>query len=224
MKKLFSFLRDMKSHYHRYGVIKTVATAFDRLVNKVLYFDRWLIIILERDNLEVPVRVEENKLSCRLATYEDLLDMEAQNTWEIGKTKLDHFKNGDQCLLSFVDSRLAGYTWAHLKGCPVLMPGFRCRMPLNYVYNYAGFTLPEFRGLQLQPYRHFMLLQGKGWEDRNGLLGYVKYNNWSSRRGQSKSGYQPVGSIWFIGTKKRYLALFTKNVRKLGIHRIPIDM
>ncbi len=93
-------------------------------------------------------------------------------------------------------------------------------VPDSYVYNYAALTLPEFRGLGLQPYRHHQLLDSGLWHDKRGLLGYVFQTNYASRKGQAKSGYRRIGSIWLLGSRRHYLTWFTPALRRLGIRRL----
>ena len=138
----------------------------------------------------------------------------------IGPSKVNSFLAGDTCLLSYVDGELAGYTWAHTRGCPELIPGFVISVPAQYAYNYAGFTSPEFRGLGLQAYRHRVLLEDRVCGDCHGLLGFVAHTNFASRRGQTKSGYRTVGSVWLVGTRRHFVALFSDGLRRMGIRRL----
>ena len=94
-------------------------------------------------------------------------------------------------------------------------------MPANFLYNYAGFTHPDFRGGGLQSYRHRSVLDNERWTDRRALLGYVAATNFASQRGQTKSGYRRIGTVWLIGTRRHFAALFSKSLRDIGIGRIP---
>jgi hypothetical protein len=80
--------------------------------------------------------------------------------------------------------------------------------------------LPEFRGCGLQPYRHHEILSRPEWRERKGMIGFVHCVNWSSRRGQSKSGYQPLGTLSLIGTHDHFLALFSRELEEFGIQRL----
>jgi hypothetical protein len=133
---------------------------------------------------------------------------------------MDFFEQGDTCLLSYVDDALAGYTWAHSAGCPELVPGLRISVPHEYLYNFAAFTLSDYRGCGLQSFRHHELLNGDRWRDKKGLLGFVLHTNYSSRRGQGKSGYQKIGSIWLIGGKTHFIASIGRSLRSMGVKRI----
>jgi hypothetical protein len=146
--------------------------------------------------------------------------MERQGCWEVHERKIACFREGDVCLLSYVDGELAGYTWAHTRGCPELVPGLRVSIPPEYLYNFASFTLPPYRGCGLQSWRHHALLDDERWQSKRGLLGFVLHTNFSSKKGQDKSGYKRIGSIWLLGRKDNFLVFIGKSLRCMGIQRI----
>jgi hypothetical protein len=178
------------------------------------------MIVLNRENLRPLDPTNAHRLSTKIATLEDLKEMERQGCWEIEQRKLEFFNQGDTCLLSYVDNKLAGYTWAHTSGCPELVPGLILSVPREYLYNYAAFTLPEYRGFDLQSFRHHELLNHQQWKDKKGMLGFVRHTNYSSKKGQGKSGYTRIGDIWLVGKKSNFYALIDKNLRNMGIKRI----
>lgn len=209
--------KDLRS---RFGAWKTIRHASYRLINKFIYIDCLHIIALNRENLKPLDPVKTSRLSTRIATLEDLREMEKKGCWKIPQRKIERLNQGDTCLLSYVDNKLAGYTWAHTKGCPELVPGLVLSMPQEYLYNYDAFTHPDFRGCGLQSFRHHALLNHPRWKDKKGLLGFVIPTNYSSKIGQSKSGYKLIGKVWLIGLKTRFHAFIEKELRRMGIHRI----
>ncbi len=220
MSGIKSTLKALEELRSRFGAAKTLQHAVFRLVNRFFYFDCLHIIVLDRDNLKSLDPAKTHRLSTKIATLEDLKEMEKQGCWRIHQRKIEYFNQGDTCLLSYVDNKLAGYTWAHANGCPELVSGLRVRVPHEYLYNFAGFTLPDYRGYGLQSFRHHELLNHHRWRNRKGLLGFVIHTNYSSKRGQGKSGYKRVGNIWLIGRKSNFYALIGKNLRSMGMKRI----
>jgi hypothetical protein len=204
----------------RFGWSAALQAHVFRMINKVMLFECLHIILLKHENVR-PLKPNPGvTLTSRLATPEDLEALRADDVWEIDDNKMRYFRSGDSCLLSYADGKLAGYTWAHSGGTPELLSGLTIRVPQEFVYNYAGLTLPEFRGLGLQPYRHHILLNHEKWKGCKGLLGYVRHTNWSSRAGQHKSGYRTIGSIWTIGTASSFFTIFSKELRSLGVRRV----
>lgn len=216
-KSTFQVFHELRS---RFGATKTFKHALFRFVNKFLYLECLHIIVLNRQNLRPLHPNNAYTLTTKIATWEDLKEMEREGYWEIERRKLDFFNQGDTCLLSYVDNKLAGYTWAHANGRPELVPGLVLSVPREYLYNFAAFTLPEYRGYNLQSFRHHELLNHHQWKDRKGMLGFVLHTNYSSKKGQDKSGYTRIGSIWLVGKKSNFYALIDKNLRSMGIKRI----
>ncbi|MBS1122716.1 MAG: acyl-CoA N-acyltransferase [Deltaproteobacteria bacterium] len=214
------FLDEIKLEASRVGYGRAIERALYNTANKFVCLRRLEIILLTRDQLAPLEAAKHAMLTSRLATEHELRAMRAERRWEISDELIEGFRAGDSCLLSFVGGKRAGYTWIHTAGRPRLCPGLRISVPQDYAYNFAGFTLPEFRGYGLQPYRHHEILSRPEWRDRKGMLGYVQCVNWSSRRGQAKSGYQPAGSISLVGTLDRFTAVLSSEVKQLGIRRI----
>lgn len=213
------FLRSLADVYRRFGVTAAARFLWTGLLNIVFFYDCLHIIVLERSALKpLPAQGERN-ISSRLATLADLERLDADPGWEIGADKLALLRGGDSCILSLVDGEVAGYTWAHTRGRPELIPGLVLSLPDDLLYNYAGFTHPRFRGVGLQPYRHHAVLEQTAWGQRRALLGYVRATNFASQHGQAKSGYRQIGRIWLFGTRRHFLALFSRRLRELGIGR-----
>jgi hypothetical protein len=204
----------------RYGTVAMLQHALHRLLNTVIFFECMHIIVLDRDRLRPLEPARTAALRSRLATRADLETLRARPELGIDATKLANFQAGDVCLLSYADGKLAGYTWAHTLGRPELIPGLVIATPQSYVYNYAALTLPEFRGRGLQPYHHHQLLDSGLWPDQRGLLGYVVLTNFASRKGQAKSGYRKLGSIWLIGNQRHFIAWLSPALRRLGMRRL----
>jgi hypothetical protein len=210
-----------KAHRARFGTGKTMLTVLDGLVNRVLRTECYHVIVLDRAKVADSHTQSTSDTSVRLATSNELLDMHNQGTWLISDFLLNRAEEGDLCFLNFCDGELAGYTWANVNGQPLLFPNLRLRLPDHYLYNYAGFTLPKFRGWGLQSVRHRALMHHKQWsEDTRGLVGYVSYTNWASIKGQTKSGYRTIGNLWLFGTKNHFVTFRSRAVRDFGIARI----
>jgi hypothetical protein len=204
----------------RFGSVAALQYALYTLVNKAMFFECFHVIVLDRDRVRPLEPTPGHTLSYRLATLQDLESMRLEPRWDISDERMRFFKAGDCCVLSLVDGRLAGYTWVHADGRPELMTNLVIAVPTEYLYNYAGLTLPEFRGAGLQPYRHHVVLNHERWRDRKGLIGYVRYTNRASQKGQDKSGYRRIGSIWLLGSRRRFWTHFSRSLRDMGIKRL----
>lgn len=218
--RMKSRIKAFKELHSRFGMARTLQFAIFRQINKLFYFDCLHIIILNRENLKPLDPAKTTRFSAKIATREEIVEMEKQGCWGQPPKALEYFDRGDICLLSYVDNKLAGYTWALKSECPTFVEGLTVRAPHEYLYNFCGFTHPDYRGYGLQSFRHHALLNHQRWKDRKGLLGFVVHTNRSSRRGQEKSGYKRIGKIYIIGTKSKVFAYIGKSLRNMGIKRV----
>lgn len=215
------YYQKLKEHYQRFGFGKTLAYVLDSLANRVMRAECYYLIVLDQAKVGEHPATSSADTSVRLATRDELLDMQKQGTWAIDDFLLDRAGEGDLCFLNFCDGELAGYTWANVNGQPLLFVNLRLRLPDHYIYNYAGFTLPKFRGSGLQSVRHRALMHHKQWnKSTRGLIGYVSWTNWASIKGQTKSGYRRIGRLWLFGLKNHFVTFRSRAVRDFGISRI----
>ena len=156
----------------------------------------------------------------RVADEATLRRLQREGGWGMDDTKLALLHAGDTCLLSLVDGCIAGYTWVHVSGCPEIMPGLRLQLPEGVLYNFAGFTHPDFRGAGLQSRRHQAVWAQPAWAHMGRMLGYVKATNFASRQGQGRSGYRRIGSVVLMGSRKRFAAWLSPALRRSGVHRV----
>jgi hypothetical protein len=204
----------------RFGVVKTLEHAVFRLINRFFCFDCLHIIVLDRENLKPLDPAKTQRLSSKIATLEDLKEMEKQGCWAL-HGRMELFERGDTCLLSYVDDKLAGYTWVIADGCrSFVTSGIRLSVPDGYLYNFDGWTHPRYRGYGLQSFRHHEILNHPRWRDKKGLLGTRVYTNRSSERGQDKSGFVRIGNVYIIGRKSNVHAFIGKNLQSMGIKRV----
>ena len=214
-KKKASLMGFLRSEYKRFGLGKSLLSALDRGVNRFLRVDCLKIRVFDRERFKRPKNDGTARITCRFASYDDLIRMQEENIWEIGEDKIKNFLDGDYCLLSFVDSDLSGYNWVDLKGKPFIEGNLSIQIPADYIYGYASFTLPRFRGKKLMLYRRDALLNNPAWKEKRGLFAYVKATNWSSLRGQEKSRYQTIGTIWLIRLEKKILHMAFPKIKSL---------
>lgn len=214
------FLRSARDVYVRFGWVAATKFLLEGMLNVFMFSDCLHVIVLERTALKPLDPAATGKFDSRIATEAELHTMSSDPRWEINDTKLNFFRKGDCCVLSLVDGEPAGYTWVDTTGSPELIPGLTLSIPAEYIYNYAGLTLPDFRGSGLQTYRHHSLLNNERWRNRSALLGYVRATNFASQKGQFKSGYRKVGTLWLLGTRNHFIAIPSKGLAELGIRRL----
>jgi hypothetical protein len=215
-----SFVENLRDEATRVGYGRSFQRSILSVANKHAQIRRIDMIYLTRSRLARQDPARFANVTSRMAFDSELLEMRDQGEWGITDELIEGSHKGDHCLLSFVDGQLAGSTWIHSGASPEILPGLRISIPSAYLYNYAGFTHPDFRGLGLQAYRHHEILGRPEWQSKFGMVGYVESTNWSSKRGQSKSGYHKLGDLLLIGNGSHAAAFFSDDLKRRGIQRI----
>jgi len=131
----------------------------------------------------------------RFATVEDLMPLLEEPKWDIQEKHIDALRRGDKCLLQLDGDNLVGYTWVITSPLIEIAWGFHFNMPDDTVYNYKGFTSPEYRGKNFQPLRHLKILEFVRDQGKTKLFGYVDHLNMNSQKGVTKSGYKKIGVL-----------------------------
>ncbi|HKU42271.1 MAG TPA: hypothetical protein VJR89_29135 [Polyangiales bacterium] len=133
--------------------------------------------------------------SFRFATLDDILRLKTDPSTKLFDRDVESMKTGNRCLLQYDGDRLVGYTWIAGSRLVELMWGMHFNLADDLVYNYNGYTHPDYRGTAFQALRHLKVLEYTKDEGTRRLFGYVDHLNYNSLRGVQKSGYEPVGSL-----------------------------
>jgi hypothetical protein len=128
----------------------------------------------------------------KFATREDLMALRALLPTHIRDDIVAAFERGHKCLLQHDGGKLAGYTWVAPSPLTEIVWGFHVNLADDVVYNYKGYTAPEYRGAGFQALRHLKVLEMTG---AKALFGYVDHVNLDSQKGVEKSGYRKVGVL-----------------------------
>lgn len=209
-----AWLRQVLRTRHQSGWRAALWVAAEPSLRLVLGLDAITLMHLPRTGLQGAASAV---VSTRLARAQDLQALEAQGDWGMDAAKWRCFEQGDWALLSEHQGELAGYTWIHERGCPEILPGLWLRLPPGWLYNFAAFTHPRFRGGGLQAARHGAVFQQVRWQDSVALLGWVHWSNHASQRGQARSGYQPLGHLLRWGWGRWRWHWLSPALRGLGL-------
>jgi ribosomal protein S18 acetylase RimI-like enzyme len=127
----------------------------------------------------------------RLATDQDV--SASNGVWT--PRDVDAIRRGDRCLMHWDGDRLAGYTWAAGGSLVYLIHGVHLNLPDDAAYIYKAYTAPEYRGRGFQGQRTLELLRLLQADGRRRLFAYAERENFDSRKGMRKAGYEQVGSM-----------------------------
>jgi hypothetical protein len=208
------------STYKHFGPLAVLQLAAARFINRWMRLERLIFVALPRQGLRPPQGNTEVRFSASFASAEQLARLARDPVWQINSVKLDNFRAGDCCLLSFVDGQLAGCGWASTRASMEITPGLIMTLPANYLYSYAGLTLRPYQGLGLQSFRHRTMLEEPRWSHRMGLFSFARHTNFASRASQRRSGFQAAAVVWVIGVANRFVVIRSPGAHRLGLRRI----
>ncbi len=211
----------MKRYYHifrkdvkRFGLQTAILGSLYNLTKRIGILEILYIIMNDRRNIRKPKLKFNEKMLFKIATRQDLLTLKDQGEYQIDEEKLDLFDRGELCLLNYSNDEVAGYTHAHVSGRPILKPHLELEIPDNMIYNFAGFTLPKFRGRNHHGMRHYELMQLPQCLNKRYMIGYVEFDNFAALRGDRKSGYAKIGYILVLGIARWKFIYLSKDLRK----------
>jgi len=193
-----------------------------RVLNRVIRFDVLIVLLIDRDRARCPETPDESQLSFKVlrareySTVLSALSPELRQKFHLDGFDLEADPD-DILLVAYVGSTLAGFGFGHTGGAPKLAPGVRLRAPKGYLYAFASFTPPEFRGRKHHGRRHYELLQTPEGQSCAGLIAYVNYTNLESRRGVAKSGYRPVGHLYHARIRRLNLVWCSRSLKRTEV-------
>jgi hypothetical protein len=114
------------------------------------------------------------------------------------------FAKGDECYGFLAGTALAAYGWYSSKPTALEMPGLQLHFSDRYVYMYKGFTAAEHRGQRLHAIGMTRALEAYLARGYRGIVSYVEWNNFGSRKSCYRMGYRDFGNIVIVGLNKHY--------------------
>lgn len=132
----------------------------------------------------------------KFATAAELVALGKNPAYEIAPIDVERVEAGRaRCLLQLDGDKLVGYAWIWTHRLAYIDDGVHLNLPDDTIYNYKGYTNPEYRGYGFQALRHLNLLRLTADEGVRRLFGFVDRFNSKSLKGVRKSGYVKVGEL-----------------------------
>jgi hypothetical protein len=125
------------------------------------------------------------------------------------------FDRGDECFALYDGDRLASSIWFATRPTPVA-DDFLVHFDAGWVYNYKGFTHPDYRGKRLYSIGLTQALRSYAARGSRGVLSYVRSTNFPSRRARAHTGQRVFGKIYVVRVRGRALAWSSPGCRAYG--------
>jgi hypothetical protein len=213
--KLSAIIKRIRTDCEHLGFFKTAYAILMEAINVFVTFR--VIRVLEA------VRVDPKFLKCDLPlTWEFFSEDRLLEFAKNPENKLSEefvrnaIERGDKCYGARNGDELAATGW--YSNQPTDDEGILVNFSPEYVYMYAGFTHPKYRGQRLHAIGMTRALQAFLDEGYKGLISYVNSHNFKSLHSASRMDYRTVGTIVALKLGKLLLSWSTRGCRQVGFY------
>ena len=196
LKNLGPPLRRVVGTARSFGITLALHDLPLRAINRTIqfYILKGMALVPETIN---PALVEPGRFRAGFARREELLASALAEYDMTPQFVEEALAQGDECFTLHDGDRLAGFSWFSRRPTLVL-DGLVIHLHPGGICSYKGFTHPDYRGERVFGIVLSLALQSytaRGWR---GTLGFVRTNNFRSRRSVDRAGWRPVGRL-FVG-------------------------
>lgn len=199
-----------------FGLIKATYSLAMKGIN--LFVDLRIVRVLAKDVVDPRFLECPPGHECRFPENAELLALagnpENELTESFVRAAIDR---GDECCASFAGSVLTGVTWYSHRASDD--EGLTFHFPANYVYSYAGFTNPNYRGQRLSVIRAAHARREYLARGFQGTLGLVDSHNFRSLKSSAATpGNQCLGTILVLKLRRRAWIYNNRRCRQHGVY------
>lgn len=190
------------------GFFETFNEIVIKAINFIFFFKIYRCMILTMKTIDKNYLYNNIEYNYHFIEINKLLNYskkELDMTYNFIKKAIE--KN-DYCYGIFKDDELISYGWYSNKTTEIT-DDLQIQFKSNYIYQYKGFTISEFRGKRLHAIGMAKALQSLSDSGVDGLLAIVESTNYNSRKSVYRMGYRDFGKIivFKIGKQYRFIDL-----------------
>lgn len=155
----------------------------------------------------------------RFLTADEIAFYAKDSAYELGPEMADRARAGrDLCFAALSGDRLAAFGWYALESIePEHADGIAFSYPSDVAFMYFGFTHPDFRGARLHGQTMALALQELSKRGVTKLVSIVSWTNEASLKSCWRLGYQDLGRMIAIGSRKNAFGLYPRKAKALGV-------
>lgn len=206
----------IRQDFGHFGLARTAYWLFMKVVNLFFYFS--IIRVFKKEAVD-PKFVESNGgFQWQFLNESQLSEMARSAVNELSESFVQTaLKKGDECFGCFDGQALACYAWYSNK--PTDHMGLTFQFRPDYVYVYASFTYPKYRGRRLSASRGARALceyLGRGYK---GVVFFIDSHNFRSLRATYATlGNQQIGYIVVLKLGRHAWIHNSRGCREHGIY------
>lgn len=200
-----AFYRDS---VNKHGVKATLYHAAYRAANRVAHLAVWDALAITLERVDPSFLADPQRASGRMVDPESLRPYVARPDSMLTDAFLDEAgAKGDRCYAFFHGNVLASYGWYTSRPTRVheISDDLVLHFDPAWVYMYAGYTHPDYRGRRLHAVGMSAALEALTREGKKGLVSYVDASNDASLRSCARMGYETFGRVMILEVAKQYV-------------------
>ena len=201
----------------RYGAKRVAYKIADTVLHK-LGASVYAVVWLDLESL-AEMSPPDPQFTFRFLTPEEVARFAEEPSYYLDPKLADRIRAGRElCFGVLAGERLAAF------GCyipeyndPSQAAGVAMSYPPGVAYMSYGLTHPDFRGARLHGLAMGLALKELSKRGVTRLVSLVGWTNWASLKSCERLGYENLGNMIAIGTRKRAIGLYPKAAKQRGI-------
>jgi len=204
----------LRNDVHHLGWSRAAVRAVYYRLQHIADVRLYRLLVLLPETLEQRLLHTPLPYPCREIGYHELSQLAQDPANSLQRSRLDTaLARGDVCVGIINDDHLANQGW-YTRNRTVVDPPVSVGFDPGYLYMYAGYTRPEYRGRNLHALGLAQALELLRQRDCLGFVTIAEHVNYASRRAARRVGFRDVGlalrvglglrRIWHIGGTSAY--------------------
>jgi hypothetical protein len=208
----------LNSFRERFGASGTIYKVVDVVLQKVLFTHVHTVVWLDLKSVD-RMKCVDPQFTFRFLTPEEIDSFAADPSYFIDPSLADGVRSGNEvCFAALAGDRLAAfgcYTVGYVP--PQQAAGAAMSFPVDVAYMSYGFTHPDFRGARLHGLIMGLALQELAKRGITKLVSIVAWTNWASLKSCWRLGYENLGNMVTIGSKKHAIGFYPTAAKARGV-------
>jgi Acetyltransferase (GNAT) family len=197
------------------GVARTAYEVFMTAIN--LCVDLRIIKVIKREVVNPDFLESDEAFQWQFLDESQMFELARHPDYHLTESFVQTaLEKGDECYACFDGDELACFGWYSNK--PTDDEGLTFHFSPDYIYGYAAFTHPKYRGRRLHTIRICRALREYLDRGFKGVVSAVYSHNFRSLRAAARSGCQDIGYIFVLKIGGHAWIHVSRGCRQYGIY------
>jgi len=210
-----------RAHMRRHGIFATLHFCASKLANRMFHYLSLRCMSISLADLEPSVLENSFGFEGRFLRPRALAEFSSNPEYRLSDDLIAaSLLKVDECYGIMDGDVLASYGWCSRKPT-VLTDELIVRFDPAYVYLYAAFTHPSYRGKRCQALKTALALREFTERGSKGMIAYVESTNFASLKSCYRMGYKKFGVVRAIKLFGRYFIHHSEGCTSFQFRVVP---